>query len=153
MAVGDLAFIILYIYDVTALFASVPVDERIRVINGLLVNDTSLSNRTKLSPQQVTDLLSVCLKTTYFKHNATFNSVCEGAAMGSPVSPIIANLFMENFESWALSSFTSTLKFYGRYVDDTMCISNLRRWTTLLNIWTRYTLSLNSRWSMNKTIR
>ena len=42
--------------------------------------------------------------------------------MGSPVSPIIANLFMENFESLALSSFPSTLKFYGRYYDDAMCI-------------------------------
>ena len=108
-------------YDMTALFTSVPVDESIRIINDLLVNDTSLNNRTKLSPQQVTDL-RVCLKTTYFKHNGTFYSQCEGAAMGSPVSPIIANLFMENFESLALSSFASTLKFYGRYVDDTMCI-------------------------------
>ena len=42
--------------------------------------------------------------------------------MGSPVSPIIANLFMEHFEDMALSSFASTLKFYGRYVDDTMVI-------------------------------
>ena len=109
-------------YDVTALFTSVPVDESIRIINDLLVNDTSLNNRPKLSPQQVTDFLSVCLKTTYFKQNGTFYSQCEGAAMGSPVSPIIANLFMENLESLALSSFASTVKFYGRYVDDTMCI-------------------------------
>jgi hypothetical protein len=47
---------------------------------------------------------------------------CEGAAMGSPVSPIIANLFMEHFERLALSTFAFPLKFYGRYVDDTMVI-------------------------------
>jgi hypothetical protein len=61
-------------YDVTALFTSVPVDESLRVIHDLLVNDASLSDRTKLSPQQITDLLSVCLKTTYCIHNGTFYS-------------------------------------------------------------------------------
>ena len=45
--------------------------------------------------------------------------------MGSPVNPIIATLFMENCESLALSSVASTLKFYGHYVDDTMCIIKL----------------------------
>ena len=42
--------------------------------------------------------------------------------MGSPVSPIIANMFMEIFQSLALSSFASALKFSGRYIDDTMFI-------------------------------
>ena len=46
----------------------------------------------------------------------------EGAAMGSPVSPIVAKLFMEDFEQKALSSFHTPLKFWGRYVDDTMVI-------------------------------
>ncbi len=57
-------------------------------------------------------------------------------AMGSPVSPIIANLFMEHFESSALSSFTASLKFYGRYVDDSMCIlkrSDVEKFTEHLN--------------------
>ncbi|XP_072020493.1 uncharacterized protein [Amphiura filiformis] len=109
-------------YDVTALFTSVPVDESLRIIHDLLTNDTSLPERTSLTPQQISDLLGVCLKTTYFIHNGAFYSQCEGAAMGSPVSPIIANLFMEHFEELALSSFPTPPVFYGRYVDDTMVI-------------------------------
>ena len=42
--------------------------------------------------------------------------------MGSPISPIIANLFMEHFEQKALSTFTNPPRFWGRYVDDTMTI-------------------------------
>ena len=42
--------------------------------------------------------------------------------MGSPVSPIVANLFMENFETNALLSFGHEVKFWARYVDDTFCI-------------------------------
>ncbi len=56
-------------YDVTALFTSVPVDECVNVIHNLLANDLSLPDHTKLTPQQITDLLTVCLKTTYFVHN------------------------------------------------------------------------------------
>ena len=42
--------------------------------------------------------------------------------MGSPVSPIVANLFMEDFELKALASFQHPPRFWGRYVDDTMVI-------------------------------
>ncbi|XP_072021594.1 uncharacterized protein [Amphiura filiformis] len=56
--------------------------------------------------------------------------------MGSPVSPIIANLFMEAFEEKALSSFSNPPQYWGRYVDDTMVIiqkSDLDSFTAHLN--------------------
>ena len=40
--------------------------------------------------------------------------------MGSPVSPIVVNLFMEHFERQALDSYTGTPPTHWyRYVDDT----------------------------------
>ena len=42
--------------------------------------------------------------------------------MGSPVSPLVANLFMENFEVKALASFPHPIKLWARYVDDTICV-------------------------------
>ena len=41
--------------------------------------------------------------------------------MGSPVSPIVANLYMENLEQKALST-APTPRFWHRYVDDTFVI-------------------------------
>ena len=39
-------------------------------------------------------------------------------AMGSPLSPVIANIYMEHFEIKAINSFPLTLDEWKRYVDD-----------------------------------
>ena len=38
--------------------------------------------------------------------------------MGSPVSPIIANIYMEHFESFAIPTFPTLIKWWFRYLDD-----------------------------------
>ena len=39
-----------------------------------------------------------CLHNTYFSFQKKFYEQGEGAPMGSPVGPIVANLYMEHFE-------------------------------------------------------
>ena len=47
-------------------------------------------------------------------------SQVEGAAMGSSVSPIVANLFMEWFEENAINTFMYEISLWKRYVEDTI---------------------------------
>ena len=49
-------------------------------------------------------LLEFCLKNTYFSFQDQFHEQVEGVAMGSPVSPFVANLYMEYLEQKALST-------------------------------------------------
>ena len=42
--------------------------------------------------------------------------------MGSPVSPIIANIYMEDYEEWALDPVAIAPRVWFRYVDDTFTI-------------------------------
>ena len=91
-------------YDVTALFTSVPVDPAINMVQQRLTQDPTLSQRTQMSIPQIVTLLEFCLKNTYFLFQDKYYEQVNGVAMGSPISPLIANLFMEEFEVKALQS-------------------------------------------------
>jgi hypothetical protein len=58
--------------------------------------------------------------------------------MGSPLSPVIANLFMEEFEKKALATATLKPGFWFRYVDDTLsscshALDNLQKFLDHIN--------------------
>ena len=59
----------------------------------------------------------------FFSFQGQFYEQVEGAAMGSLVSPIVANLYMEHFEQKAPSTAHTPARFWHRYVDDT-CVIN-----------------------------
>ena len=91
-------------YDVSALFTSVPIDPALNIIQDLLEKDNTLKERTVMEVGDIILLLEFCLKNTYFSFQGQFYEQVEGAAMGSPVSPIVANLYMEYLEQKALST-------------------------------------------------
>ena len=74
------------------MFISVPIDPALIIIKDLLEKDDNLCNRTVLSVQNITELSGFCLHNTYFSFQDKCYEQVEEAAMGSPVSPIVANL-------------------------------------------------------------
>lgn len=104
---GDL----LVSFDVVSLFTSIPIDDAIHSIEEL-VNP----------PQHVLDLTKHCLANTYFKYEDTIYKQIQGAPMGSPLSPVVANIFMMKFEREALASAPLKPTLWLRYVDDTFVI-------------------------------
>ena len=89
-------------YDVSALFTSVPIDPALKIIKDLLEKDPTLKDRIVIGVDDIILLLELCLKNTYFSFQGQFFQQVEGAAMGSLVSPIVANLYMEYLEQKAL---------------------------------------------------
>ena len=111
-------------YDVEALFTSVPIQAALNITKKKLEEDKELHLRTSMSVQHISWLLEFCLRTTYFLFQGEFYQQLEGTAMGSPISPIIANLFLEDLEAKALSSSPHLPSMWKRYVDDTLTTIN-----------------------------
>ena len=98
-------------YDVIVLFTSIPITSALEVMKKKLDQDTELQKRTIMPVDTILELLAFCLNNTYFVFQDTFYEQTKGAAMGSPISPIIANIFMEAFEQRAITTALHPLEF------------------------------------------
>ena len=107
-------------FDVVSLFTNTPIDRALEIIKDRLLNDNKLRQRTLLTASDIMELLSLVLTTTYFRFDDQLYQQKFGTAMGSPVSPIVANLFMENLEQTAIATADEDIKpmWWKRYVDD-----------------------------------
>ena len=104
--------------DVDALFTSIPLDETINIgVKELFKNSNEVS---KLSKTDVHDLLNLATKESLFLFDGEYYYQTDGVAMGSPLGPTLANLFMSYHEQIWLDECPLDFKpkFYRRYVDD-----------------------------------
>ena len=91
-------------YDVKALFTSVPVDPAITITKNKLKQDSDLHKGTSISINYIITPLEFSLKNTYFMYQGTYYEMVHGAAIGSPISPILTILFKEEFEPKAIKT-------------------------------------------------
>ena len=104
-----------------------PIDPAIKIIQKHLEDDKDLSNRTSMTVNHIICLLEFCLRNTYFSFQGRHYEQTEGAAMGSPISPLVANLFMEEIEVQTISTSTTLPTLWKRFVDDTFTIIKKNR--------------------------
>ena len=86
-------------FDVSALFTSIPVPVALQVINSKISTGTNFTNICKFPTVKFIKLLEFTLTNCIFCFNKKFYKQLQGAAIGSPVSPVITNIYMEYFES------------------------------------------------------
>ena len=101
---------VLVSFDVVSLFTKIPTNLAFQVARQRLQEDSSLPERTSLTPSEIVSLLELCLNATFAFRNTYYQQI-HGTAMGSPVSIVAADLVMEDVESRALSTYPQPPKF------------------------------------------
>ena len=107
-------------YDVFSLFTNIPLKETIDMAVHLI---KSKDPNIKMSHKQLKKLFMFATSQTHFVYNDQYYDQVDGVAMGSPLGPVLANLFMGVHENEWLQAYPGTgPSFYRRYVDDIFCV-------------------------------
>ena len=85
-------------YDIVSLFTNIPIDETINIVLDTLYRDEQIS-----PPPHPENLLRKLLIKATTEVEFSFNNVMfkqiDGVAMGSPLGPVLANVFVGYHES------------------------------------------------------
>ena len=103
-------------YDVTSLFTNIPLQEIIDIAISLIFNHNANLNITR---EEFKKLFLFTTSEAHFIFNSKFYNQIDRVAMGSPFSPVLANICMSFHESKWLNEYNlNKRKFCVRYVDD-----------------------------------
>ena len=72
--------------------------------------------------QEFLDLIRLCVNNNVFEFNGQYFRQKFGVAMGSPLSPVLAGLYMEYYETELLPTLTVQPALWLRYVDDVFAL-------------------------------
>ena len=108
-------------FDVENLFPSIPIAECLPLVNKLLFT----SDIPDAVCVQFMDLLTLSLNQNFFLFNGEIFSQQSGLPMGAPLSPILAEIFLQNLEANFISKnplFKKQVIKWIRYVDDVLVL-------------------------------
>ena len=84
-------------FDVESLFTNIPTNETIEIILNRIYKD-DIKQFHGLTREDLNKLLVICTQKSHFQFNGEFFDQVDWVAMGSPLGPLFANIFMMDFE-------------------------------------------------------
>ena len=106
-------------FDIKDLYVNVPIDETINIIKTKLQQ-----NNNRQITHQIIAMLKTVLQQNYFAFQQNIYQPKQGISMGSHISGIVAEIFLQNYEDNYMKQFleTKSILYYTRYVDDILII-------------------------------
>ena len=104
--------------NVDSLFTNIPLEEAIDICVDNLYSDNE--NPPNIPKHNFRNFLNIATKETFIMFNNKYHKQVDGVAMGSPLGPALANIFICSFESKWLRDCPNDFKsvFYRSYIDD-----------------------------------
>lgn len=103
--------------DASSLYTSIPIEEALKYIS-IMITDHPLA-------KWIIDGLRLVMKLNFFEFDGKFYKQLRGTAMGTPVAPSFASLYLGYYEEHVLlPTFKQNLVYYKRYIDDMIVFWN-----------------------------
>ena len=87
-------------FDVASLFTNAPLEETIEMILKRVCIDKEIT--TDIPKQEMKKLLILCTNNAHFTFNNETYIQVDGVALGSPLGPVLANIFKVELETSAI---------------------------------------------------
>ena len=115
--------IVLASFDVKSLFTNVPCDGAMQALDEVL---DPVNSQLPLPRADFITAVSMCVRFGSLEFNGKEFRQHHGLAMGSPLSPVLACLYMESLEKKSYLSIVGPNSTWLRYVDDVLLVVNQR---------------------------
>ena len=119
-------------FDVKSLFTNVPLQKTIDIILKRIYENEEIN--TSISKKDMKDMLILCTKNVHFSMNGDIYLQIDGVAMGSPLGPVLAGIFMVELERALVPKLSNYIKFWKRFVDDTITFANIEAIDHILTV-------------------
>ena len=123
-------------FDVDSLFTKVPIEDVLGFLSEKLP-ETDLD--LGMPVNCFLELVKLCVTSNAFSFNNSFYMQQSGMGMGSPLSPILSNLYMEFYETKLLPQILPCRLIWFRYVDDIFSF-----WPSALDNFDNFFTNLNN---------
>ena len=97
-------------FDVKSLFTNVPLNRTIDIILKRIYEKDEIG--TSITKNEIKKMLILCTKNVYFTFESRTYVQTDGVAMGSPLEPVLADIFMIKLENSHLPNLTKYITFW-----------------------------------------
>jgi hypothetical protein len=111
--------------DIQDLYTNIPVKEAVEITIKKLIELDMIKN-SLMTKKDIKDLLNISLKNSYFQFNGKYYKQKKGLPMGNTLSPILADIYMDQYLSEHLQQVNINKKIW-RYVDDILIITKVNK--------------------------
>jgi len=129
--------------DVVSLFTKVTLEQ---VLKSLDKRFTQIHGKSKIPFNDIRNLTEFLFENVYFTFNDKIYRQISGTPMGSAISPIFADIVLDDLETACLerlkTEFNISPLFYYRYVDDTIMCINKRQINKVLTMFNSHDTNL-----------